>query len=301
MRILIAGGSGFIGKKLTHLLLQKGFEVAWLSRTEHHEIEKVKIYLWDPFKSELDNTAFLHTDVFINLAGTGIGDARWTKARKEEILNSRTVPQNLLAKRLQEMNYKGVLHIAASAIGYYGARTQDSIFEEKDLPASDFMGSTCKKWEEASAKLNPFFERNVVLRLGVVLGKGLGALKKMEPPFKLGLGAALGSGKQYMPWVHHDDVVEVLFSIIQKSVFNGTYNFVAPQHIKNVEFSAALAKALKRPFILPPVPEFVLKMALGEMSQMVLEGSRVSCRKISENGYQFRYPELGEALRNIYG
>lgn len=300
MKVLIAGGSGSLGKKVTQDLLSRGMEVAWLSRTTTRMENGVKVFYWNPAKNQIDNAALDFAEVFINLSGAGMGDARWTPARKKELVESRTVPQIFLSGKLSELQIKAKLHIAVSAVGYYGAQTQQHIFVEEDAAANDFTGTTCKAWEEASSQLNPFFERNVVLRLGVVLGKGFGALQKMELPFKWGMGAALGKGEQYFPWLHVEDFVSVFSTIILDEKYKGVYNFVAPESVSNLSFSRELAASLHRPFILPAVPGFALKMALGEMSTMLLEGSRVSSAKICEAGFRFKYPSLKEALANIY-
>ncbi len=298
--ILIAGGSGLIGSRLTKHLLKLGHHVAWLSRNPKEKINGVKSFFWNPEKKELDQNAFSKIDVFINLTGAGIADSKWTAERKKIIIESRTQPQNFLAEQLEAINFRGALHIAASAIGYYGAQTSPEIFEETSKPSNDFMGTTCRVWEEASQQLNPYFERNVVLRIGVVLSKGGGALGKMDLQFKLGLGAALGSGKQFMPWIHEEDLISIFATAIDSERLTGVYNVVAPTHFTNVEFSAILAKALSRPFFLPPIPAFVIRMILGEMAVMVLEGSRVSSAKLQQEGFKFKFSALTNALNNIY-
>jgi uncharacterized protein len=298
--ILIAGGSGLIGSRLTNHLLKQGHQVAWLSRNPKEKIKDVNIFFWNPEKKELDQNAFSNVDVFINLSGAGIADSKWTAERKKQIIDSRTHPQNFLAEQLAGMNFRGALHIAASAIGFYGAQTSPEIFEESSKPSNDFMGTTCEVWEEASQQLNPFFDRNVVLRIGVVLSKGGGALNKMDLQFKLGLGAALGSGKQFMPWIHEEDLISIFATAIDSGRLTGVYNAVAPSHVTNLEFSAILAKSLSRPFFLPPIPAFVLRIILGEMAVMVLEGSRVSSAKLQQAGFKFKFPALTNALNNIY-
>jgi|688.fasta_scaffold08694_8 uncharacterized protein (TIGR01777 family) len=301
MKIVIAGGSGLIGRKLTRVLLEQGHHVAWLSRSKQAKVENVVVYHWDPDRKELATEAFKDCAVFINLSGESIADKNWTLERKKTILESRTKPQNFLEKAFSAINFSGTLHIAASAIGYYGAQSSDTVFEESSAPMNDFMGQTCLAWEQASASLFPYFKRNVVLRIGVVLSKQGGALKKMQIPFQFGLGAAFGSGKQQMPWIHEADLIGIICKAIAEEKYNGVYNAVAPNPVSNLQFSASLAKVLGRPFFLPPLPSAFLRLIMGEMAVIVLEGSKVSSEKIKREGYQFQFPELIPALKNIYG
>jgi uncharacterized protein len=301
MKIVIAGGSGLIGRKLTKVLLEQGHIVGWLSRRRQENSENVAVYHWNPERGELATEAFRDCAVFINLSGESIADKNWTPERKKTILESRTIPQEFLKKEFSAINFSGILHIAASAIGYYGAQSGDTVFEESSAPSNDFMGQTCLAWEQASATLFPFFKRNVVLRIGVVLSKQGGALKKMQIPFQFGLGAAFGSGKQQMSWIHEADLIGIICKVITDEKYAGVYNAVAPNPVSNLKFSASLAKVLGRPFFLPSLPSAFIRLIMGEMAVIVLEGSKVSSEKIKREGYQFHYPELIPALKNIYG
>jgi uncharacterized protein (TIGR01777 family) len=298
--ILIAGGSGLIGQKLTRFLLGQGHKVSWLSRSKQNIMEGVSVFYWDPQQRELDAKAFQSCEVFINLSGENIAASKWTTARKKVLLESRTKPQLFLKEKLSEINFSGLLHISASAIGYYGAQSLETTFDETSAPSNDFMGQTCLAWEQASSSLNTFFARNVILRIGVVLSREGGALKKMQLPFQFGFGAALGTGKQQMPWIHEADLLGILSRAIEDDTLAGTINVVSPNAVTNQQFSAALAKVLHRPFFLPPVPTWVLRALMGEMAVIVLEGTKVSSRRIEAAGYRFKYPDLLPALQNLY-
>lgn len=296
-KVLITGGTGLIGKHLHKKLIEKGYEVLILSRNKNR-VNKSTIFYWNPEKEEIDSEAIEKADYIIHLAGANIGEKRWTAKRKQEIVDSRVKTAELLLKTIQENNLKPKAFISASATGYYGAITTDKTFIETDTPANDFLGKTCFEWEKSADKFAETGIRTVKIRTGLVLTKKGGALEKMLLPVKLGVGSPIGSGRQFMPWIHIDDLCNIYIKAIEDTKLKGAYNAVAPEYIRNKEFIRILAKVLNKPFWFPNVPSFVLKILFGEMSQIVLKGSKVSSEKIIKAGYRFEFNELGSALGN---
>ena len=295
--ILITGGTGLIGKHLCNLLTKKGHKVNILSRSKSHN---PSIFQWDIKNNFIEEEAIKKADYIIHLAGAGIADKRWTTERKQILINSRVTSANLLFNKVKELNPTLKGFISASGVGFYGATTSTEIFNETDLPGQDFLSEICKKWENASLQFNKLNIRTVILRTGVVLTKKGGALEKMTQPIKFGLGAALGSGKQYMPWIHIDDLCAMYLSTIENIEISGIYNAVAPEHCTNKTFSKTIATVLKKPFFLPNIPAFLLKIGLGELSCILLEGSKVSSIKIVKTGFKFEFPTLNTALNNLF-
>ncbi|HHW81222.1 MAG TPA: TIGR01777 family protein [Bacteroidales bacterium] len=300
--ILITGGSGMIGRRLTKLLKRKGYNVIWLSRQRDINAN-IPRYGWNILKGQIDEEALEKADVIVHLAGVGIADSKWTDARKRMIIESRVRSAKLILEKLQEMDTKVDAFISASAVGYYGSETTDKIFVEDDKPANDFLGKVCQKWEEqAELFTTELGIRSVSIRTGVVLSENSDLIKKAVLPTKFWLGAPLGKGSQYMPWIDIDDLCEIYVKAIEDETMTGAYNAVAPEYTTNAEFMKAVASVLKKPMFLPPVPEFVFKMYLGEASQIILEGSRISSQKIQDAGYDFKYNTLKDALRkNLFG
>lgn len=297
-RVLIAGGSGQIGRYLSNSLLKKGYTVSLLSRKEI-EIDKISTYLWNVNKREIDEEAIKTADYIINLSGANIGEKRWSLQRKNEILDSRVESNKLLFEKVKELNKNLDAFITSSAVGYYGIKTSDKIFIETDDHADDFLGTVCHQWEKESESFERLGIRTVKIRTGVVLNNGAGALSKMMLPIKIFFGSPLGSGNQYVPWIHIEDLSNLYIRALEDSVMNGAYNAVAEEYITNKELTYALAKKMNRPIILPNVPAFILKLALGEMAEIVLEGSRVSSEKIIKSGFQFTYSDIESALDNL--
>lgn len=296
-KVLITGGTGLVGQHLSRMLLNKGYEVAILSRTKRIDTE-IPLFYWDINKNLIDKEAIKSVDYIIHLAGVNIAGKRWTKIQKQQIVDSRVKSTELLFNNISlKHNLKGF--ISASAIGFYGATTSNHIFTETDSSANDFLGETCRLWEDSANKFQNIGIRTVKIRTGLVLSKHGGALSKIIKAFKLGFGSALGSGKQYMPWIHIDDLCEIYIKAIDDSEMNGAYNAVASEHINNFEFSKKIAKQLKKPFWALRIPEFLFKILFGEMADILLKGSRVSCDKIKASGYNFKYPTLKSALSNL--
>jgi uncharacterized protein (TIGR01777 family) len=289
-KILITGGTGLVGKRLTDLLIDKNHEVVILSRNPKNDNE----YKWDLSSNYIDEKALIDIDYIIHLAGAGIADKRWTNKRKRVIIDSRVKTANLLFDKIValKINLKGF--ISASGIGYYGAITSENIFKETDKVGNDFLGDVCYKWEQAAHK---FSTKNIpvtILRTGIVLSKSGGALNKMKTP----IISPLGSGKQYIPWIHIDDLCNLYITVIEDNLI-GIFNAVAPEYHTSISFSKALAKSIKKPYINIGIPSFILKILFGEMSVILLKGSRVSTKKIEKNKYSFRFSKLQKALRNL--
>ncbi len=293
--VLITGGTGLIGNKLSERLSGAGHQVRFLTRSPKPD-SQVKTFYWNVESEELDEAALEGVNSIIHLAGAGVADKRWTKSRKAEILKSRVDSSKLLFNAVQRFGVKLDSFISASAIGIYGDRGT-VLLDEESSAGTDFLAHVVKEWE---ASVEPFTEitRLVRIRIGIVLSNQGGALPQMVRPLKLGIGAPLGSGEQLMSWIHEDDLVSIVQFALEHPV-SGAYNATAPDPVTNREFTKALGKKLKRPLFLPPVPAFALKLALGEMAAMVLSGSRVSPKKIVDEGFHFQYPNLNEALDDL--
>lgn len=300
-KICITGGTGLIGKRLTALLSAKGHEVMILSRSVREAEGEIRFFSWDPSKGIIDADAIRSCDVIIHLTGAGVADKRWTRKRKEEILLSRTQSSELLVKTLAENKGRVQSIISSSAIGWYGPdNATEKPFLETDKAYSDFLGQTCLKWEQSIEPVEQLGIRLVKLRTGIVLSNDGGALKEFKKPLKFGLASILGSGKQIISWIHIDDMCRVFIHAIENEKINGVYNAVAPKPVSNKEMTLALANKMRgNAFITAPVPSFVLKLVLGEMSIEVLKSTSVSAEKIQQTGFQFLYPTIDAALNEL--
>jgi len=296
--ILLTGGTGSLGSALTAALLEKGYIVSHLSR-EPGKNPKVKTFLWDVNAKQIDPLCIDGVDTIVHLAGAGIVDERWTDKRKQEILSSRTESIRLIYHLLKNRKHEVKSVVSASATGYYSDRG-DELMTEESAPAHDFLGTCCIEWEQAVDEGKALGLRIVKYRTGVVLDKKGGALPQLAAPVKYGFGSPLGSGRQWVPWIHLDDVVKLYLRAIEHDGLNGVFNMVAPNPVTNKELTKAVAKQLHRPLWLPNVPAFALKLALGEMSIVVLGSTKVSAQKIEEAGFEFKFKTVEEALKNIY-
>lgn len=296
--ILISGGTGLVGKALTKLLISKGHEVRILSRNPQSS-SQLKSFYWNVEKNEIDEKAFDGVEHIVHLAGSGIADKRWTDARKQDIIDSRVNSMKLITDIVKKKNIQLKSFVGASAIGIYGMTTSEKIFTETDTGKDDFLTQSCTQWENSYQRIQTLSAKNCIIRIGVVLSKDGGALKRLLPLFQLGLGSAVGSGKQYMPWIHLADLVSVFHEALFNSNYTGIYNAVSTEETTSYSFSKQLAKSLSKPFFLPSVPSFALKLAFGEMANVLLEGSRVSNQKLINSSFQFKYPTLSEALTEI--
>lgn len=295
--ILITGGSGMIGTRLTEMLKEKEYNVIWLSRERYIKAETPR-YRWDYTKGEIDTEALDKADIIVHLAGSSLGDESWTRIKKQKIVESRVLTAKLLLETLLTINKKPDAFISASAVGYYGMHTDEKIYTEEDRPAvNDFLSRTCEKWEAAIFSFKDEMDiRTVALRTAFVISKESEAFKKMTFPTRFGLGSPMAKGNQYMNWIHLEDICGLYLKAIEDSAMQGVYNAVAPQFITNKEFMRTVAKEMKAPFIIPFVPSMILRLFMGESAGMILEGSRVSAEKTLNTGYQFKYATAKEAI-----
>jgi len=296
--ILITGGTGIIGKALSKELIRQKHQVRILSRTPDAS-SSIPAFYWNVEEQAIDEKAFESIDHIVHLAGIGVADKRWTEQRKKEIIDSRVDSMKLITNTVKKNNLVLKSFVGASAIGIYGRGTSETIFSEDDRGPKSFLWETCELWERSYDEISTLADKTSILRIGVVLAKNGGAMKRLLPLFKAGVGSAIGSGKQYMPWIHIDDMVAVIMKALFEPDFHGVYNAVAPEHITNQYFSKTLASVLAKPFFMPAVPAFAMKLLYGEMASVLLEGSRASNKKLMDTGFVFRYPDLEKALRDI--
>ena len=298
--VLITGGAGLIGQHLTKVLLEKGYDVAVLSRQRSkNNNAEIPTYYWDIDKNEIDKEALSSCDYIIHLAGANIGEKRWTDKRKQQISDSRTRSAELILQNINKQDHQLKAFISSSAVGYYGALTSEKIFDETDAPAEDFLGEVCKKWEQSADRFSGIGARVVKIRTGIVLSEKGGALSRLSLPARFGLGSAIGDGKQYLPWIHIEDLCNIYLSAIEHTEMKGSYNAVAPEHVTNYDFAKKVAKTLKKPFWLPKIPPLMIKLLFGEMSAMLLNGSRVSPEKMESTGFRFSFARIDAALNNL--
>ncbi len=293
--ILITGGTGLVGSELIKALSKKKYGIKILT-TSAVRAERDDAFYWNLKDQYIDYNAFEDVDAIVHLAGAGVADKKWTKERKQLIYDSRVRNTELLFDRAKGHGIKTM--VAATAIGYYGLDAGDQSLNENSKRGNDFFSEVVGDWEEAIDLFNDEFERVVKLRIGVVLSPKGGALPKITKPIKFWVGAPLGSGRQWMSWIHMDDLIKmILFALETES--SGTYNAVAPNPVTNSQFTTAVAKQMKKPLWLPNIPPFVLKMVFGELAQVILGGLRVESAKIEKKNFRFDYPELDGALTDL--
>jgi hypothetical protein len=298
MRVAVSGSTGLVGSQVVASLSAAGHEVVRLVRRAPAPGEKA--VRWDPEKGEVDAAGLEGLDAVVHLAGENIASGRWNAARKAAIRDSRVNGTRLLCDALAGLARPPKALLCASAIGYYGDRGADVLTEESS-PGAGFLPEVCREWEAASEPAVRKGIRVVALRIGVVLSPRGGALSRMLPPFRAGLGGVIGDGRQYVSWVALDDLVGIVLHALQSGELRGPVNAVAPVPVTNRELTEALGKVLSRPTLLP-VPAFALRLAVGEMADaLLLASARVVPRRLEETGYNFRYPELGGALRHLLG
>ncbi len=296
MKLVFAGGTGFIGTPLRSKLLNQGHSLTVLTRSKPTTAASPneKWLTWPGEPSGEWEKALEGADGVINLAGEPIAGGRWTDAQKEKIRSSRIQTTRALVAAIAKAQQKPKLLLNGSAIGYYGAHGDETL-TEKEEPGKGFLGRTCREWEDEARKAEEHGVRVIRLRTGIVLGKGGGALAKMVPPFKLFAGGPLGSGKQWMSWIHIEDEVGLILFLLAHPNAHGAVNATAPNPVTMKEFCKTLGQALRRPSW-APVPSFALRLMLGEMADMLLTGQRVIPAEAERLGYRFQYPTLLEAL-----
>lgn len=301
MRLLITGATGFVGKRLVQLAKKNQHEVVVLTRNPHKAKTKlgkgVEAFQWYPENELPPYEALEGVDGIIHLLGENIAAKRWSSAQKQRILNSRVKSTENLVKAVEKYCSKPLkVFVGASAIGFYSESDHGDPLNENSPAGQGFLPNVCHSWEKASEGI--LAERRVIIRIGVVLGPEDGALGKILPIFKLGLGGPIGSGEHSMSWIHADDLGRLLLSASENTQYEGVYNGVAPQAVTNYKFTKSIGHALKRPTVFP-VPPIALKLALGEMSDIVLQSQHVVSKRLEDEGFQFKYPDIDQALNHL--
>ena len=286
-----------IGTRLTQLVMEAGHSAAHLGRSTR--VGTVKSYLWDIGKKTIDPSALLSADAIIHLAGANVGDKRWTTKRKEEILQSRLQSARLLFEELKKGNHRVKTLVAASAVGFYGSGDNQTQFTEEDRQGKGFLADVVGEAERAVDQIATLGIRVVKLRAGVVLSERGGALKELLLPVRLYVGSPLGTGEQILSWIHLDDLCRIFIKAVEDESMNGVYNAVAPNPVSNKELTYMMAEALNKPILLPRVPAFAIKLLFGEMAEVVLEGSKISSRKIQAAGFNFKFENARNAITDL--
>lgn len=309
--VLIMGGTGLIGKNLTRHLIAKGYEVIIVSRKPSKTSDNPMITFsnWNIDEQKIDIDAIAKVDYIINLAGAGVMEKKWTTKYKKEIVESRTKSSELLISTLQQNTNHIKAIISASAIGWYGrdftpplskGEGAKNLFVETDPADENFLGETCRLWEESIEPVTKLNKRLVKLRIGIVLSNDGGALAEFKKPLRFGIAAILGGGKQVLSWIHIDDLCRMFIYAIENEQLSGSYNAVAPLPVNNKKLILKLAKIMREQFYIPVhVPQFVLKLILGKRSTEILKSATVSCEKIKVAGFTFLYPSIDASLKEL--
>jgi uncharacterized protein (TIGR01777 family) len=300
-RIIITGATGLIGKKLVNALLQRRDEIVIFSRN----VTKAKAILpsvnnfveWDYNKPDLWKSSFENSNAIIHLAGINLFSKRWNGSFKKEVIESREISTRNLVEAIKSCTNKPQVFISASGVGYYGD-CGDSILTEDSPVGNDFLADVCKVWENESAKVETCGVRNVRIRTGLVLTTENGALKQMLIPFKFFVGGPLGNGKQWASWLHTDDIVGIYLQAIDNKKLNGSINASSPNPVRMKEFAKTLGRILNRPSFFP-VPQFALRIVVGEAAKVVTASQRINVKKLLDSGYKFKFEELDSTLRNL--
>jgi uncharacterized protein len=299
MTVLITGATGLVGQELVSLLLQNGFTVHYLSTSKSKLVSQnnYKGFYWNPKTSEIDLNALTDVEVIVHLAGASVAK-KWTPSYKQEIIESRVLSTRLLYETLQKNLHQVKQIVSASAIGIY-PNDLNYIYHETDNKVDNsFLGNVVQQWEEEVNQFEKLHINVAKIRIGIVLAKNGGALQEMVKPIKMGFGAAFGSGLQYQSWIHIQDLVAIFQFVIQNQL-SGVFNGVAPYPVTNSELTKAIAKTLGKPFFLPNIPQFAMKIILGEMHQILFSSQHVSCKKLLDLKYQFKFASLDKALNDL--
>lgn len=298
-KILITGATGLIGRNISSVLQKEGHTISILSRKAIY-LPGVKSYIWDVYNGKIDASCMDDVDTIIHLAGENIAGKKWTEKRKQQLIDSRVLSTQLLYKTIKETNAAVSTFVSASAVGYYGD-CGDEILTENSSAGYGFMAECCKAWEDSVDKGKSLGIRIVKLRIGVILAKGEGALASLEKPVKFFVGAALGSGKQWVPWIHINDIAAMFRYAVENPLMNGAYNACAPFPVTNATLTNVIAHQLHRPVWPFNVPKNILKIILGEMSDVIFISTNTSAQKILSADFKFKYTQLEDALSDIYG
>ncbi len=302
MKIFVTGGTGFVGKFVTRRLSEAGHEILVLSRSASKAkqiLPWAEVIEGNPQNAGDWQRRVPECDGAINLAGTSIFTL-WTESARKSILDSRILTTRNLVDALSAPGKQRVL-VNGSAVGYYGSRLDDEVLGEEAPAGSEFMSEVCLRWEEEARRATDAGVRVALCRFGIVLGKNGGALSMMVPAFRFLLGGALGSGRQWMSWIHIEDLFEIFSFLLGEPALSGPINCTAPNPVRNAEFAKVLSQTLNRPILLPGMPSFLLNMALGEFANVVVKGQRVIPKTLLESGFSFRFPTLRQALEDLIG
>lgn len=300
MAILITGATGFVGQHLLKLVEKP----VVTSRSRSKAMEKLgdqvaDVIEWDPMSGPVPIDPDMQIDGVISLMGEPIAEGRWSDEKKRRIRDSRVVGTRNLIAGLRNLNRLPSTFVSASAVGIYGSQA-DTIIDESNSKGEGFLVDVCREWEAAANEFSDDGVRVVLVRIGIVLGEGGGALEKMLPIFKLGLGGKLGAGDQYVPWIHVEDLASMLRWAVDQEEVQGPVNASAPEPVTNLQFTKAIGKALRRPTIFP-VPKFALKLALGEFAESLLYSQRVVPKVALDNGYEFQFERIEQAIADVVG
>jgi uncharacterized protein (TIGR01777 family) len=296
--ILIGGGTGLIGSALAERLTEKGHHVRMLSRDPKRQ-SKYERFFWDPSTGEIDENAFIDTDMIINLTGENISDKRWTDKQKQIIENSRVQSTNLLYTFIKKKDIKLKAFISASAIGYYGTYNSEKILTEDDPPGNDYLGKVGIEWENAATQIRQLGIPTKIVRIGVVFSTKGGAFPKLIQGLKYRALAVLGTGKQYVPWIHIDDLISLFIYLTEKTEISGIFNAVSPGHARFEDIIRQIRSQIEKKVFLTRIPSVFIKLLFGEMASILLYGTRISSEKIQRSGFNFKYKELGDALDDL--
>jgi uncharacterized protein len=300
--VIITGGTGLIGRSLSIFLASNGFKVIILSRNPgkyRRTSPNISFAAWNVDEQSVNEEAFQQAKYIIHLAGAGVADKPWTDTRKKEIVESRTGSSALLIKAMKSISNNIASVVSASAIGWYNQNLPGPA-TETDSPDSGFLGETCKAWEKSIQPVTDLGKRLVILRTGIVLSNDGGAFPEFLKPIKYGIAGILGSGKQIISWIHIEDICRIYMEAMTNTEWSGVYNAVAPNPVNNRTFTLELAKKMKGSFFVPmPVPNFILRLMLGERSEEVLKSSNISANKLKQQGFQFIYPTIDAAFRDL--
>jgi uncharacterized protein len=299
--VLIAGGTGLLGSRLSEILMEKGYKVSILTRKPGKtDNPNYTYYIWDPAKREITDEAIQKADYIVNLAGANIGGNRWTESYKKLLLSSRIESTNTIVTKLKTIDHNVKTLYNASASGYYGYNRGEEILGEESGAGTDFLSDVCMAWENEAKKLNHQKTRLVIFRQGLVFSSKGGAMAAIATPIKLFAGATFGSGNQFMPWIHIDDLCHAIIYSFENEKVGGIYNAVSPEFITNEALVKSLAKEIHRPVFLPSIPESVLKIMVGDAAESLVGSLKLSAGKIISTGFTFEFPELSDAIHDLY-
>ena len=297
-RVLIAGGTGLVGRHLADSLYREGYLISILSRGKSDKHGNYTYHHWDPANGQLDQEAIAEADHVVNLAGANLGTKRWTRSFKHTIYQSRVASTKLLASAINQAAQPPQSFLSASAINYYGIQRKGLVTEDCG-PGSHFLSKVCADWEQEAQKVKRDSTRVIIPRLATVLASEDGAFPKMKAPVALGAGAALGSGKQVTPWIHINDLVNMLKFFIQKVETDGVYNAAAPDSATNETLMRTIAQQLNKPFFLPNVPSLALRLLIGQFAEVLMTDLNLDVTRIQAAGFEFEYPDIQKAIADL--